>query len=376
MPRIKKIKIHNYETARVVADMLVENTGTHMLDSGGGSGRMWQRNQATVAKHGNGPIATFEDMPHSSFGWPCVHPHENHRQEGWEAGGQTSAELWVSHHIYHWLKEAVEYNAEADKMLDKFADLCDADPMGMLGADTFDMGFSSRPTWFAIYRAFPDYYAKQMAIRDAEEERATRIAGGYSPEEIAEVKWENYYEAPTGPWDSAAQPEGFEVYTYNHENCLSQDIHFTYFEHPSLDGGWGDDGIALIMIHNGADARGGFTRPRAFTASTDSGNGPSLFDYDRFSIGCTECSAIWDNNGGEWNGADYDSNKVLGLSEYNAMEGTAADAANKNATTGTLAEDEKPWIVIDQGEAQYPSDPGVKVYCPHCGVGTLTPWFN
>ena len=204
MPRIKKTKITNWETARVVAEMLVENTGTHMLDSGGGSGRMWQRNRARVAKHGHGPIATFEDMPQSSFGWPCVHPHPNHREEGWEKGGKTSAELWVSHNIYHWMKEALQYAPEIDKMLDQFADLCDADPMGMLGSDTFDMGFSSRPTWFAIYRAFPEWYAKQVAEKEAEEERETRRNGGYSEEEIAEVKAETYYEAPTGPWDHSA----------------------------------------------------------------------------------------------------------------------------------------------------------------------------
>ena len=30
---------------QTIYNMLTENTGTHMLDSGGGSGRHWQRNQ-------------------------------------------------------------------------------------------------------------------------------------------------------------------------------------------------------------------------------------------------------------------------------------------------------------------------------------------
>ena len=169
------------------------------------------------------------------------------------------------------------------------------------------------------------------------------------------------------------QPEGYEVYTYNHENCLSQDIHFVYFEHPSF-GGFGGEGVALIMIHNGADARGGFTRPRAFYGGAE-GDSPTLFDYDRFGIGCTECSAIWDSSsGGSWNGMDYEENNILDLNEYNAMEGTAADAVAKCATTGTLAEDEKPWIVIEQ-PGEYPTSEGTKVYCPHCGVGELQAWY-
>lgn len=33
------------QTEQVIFEMLTENTGTHMLDSGGDDGRMWQRNQ-------------------------------------------------------------------------------------------------------------------------------------------------------------------------------------------------------------------------------------------------------------------------------------------------------------------------------------------
>ena len=33
------------ETKQVIYNMLTENTGTHFLDSGGGNGRHWQRNQ-------------------------------------------------------------------------------------------------------------------------------------------------------------------------------------------------------------------------------------------------------------------------------------------------------------------------------------------
>ncbi len=367
MPRIKKLKIHNWETARVVADMLTENTGAHILDSGGYSGRAWQRNQAAVKRSGHSAVAFFESLPESQFGWPCVHPHENFRDPDFKVKGGTDAELWVKHNVYHWLKQAVTYAPEVDKALDELAAEMDAKVES--GEDTsYHDTIGGKPSWFEIYRAFPEWYANKVAEQRAEEERETRRNGGYSEEEIAEVTADNFYEKPTGIYgDGGGYAEG---YTYNEENCLSQDIHWIFFH---LD--QHDDGIALVMIHGGADARGGFTRPRAFYASEE-GDSPTWFDWNRWGIGCTECSAIWSDNGGEWNGSD-DGNQpeILSLGDYNAREGDKLDAAFLNATTGVLVGDEKPWIVIDQDGAQYPSDPGVKVYCPHCGVGELQAWY-
>ena len=363
MPRIKQIKIHDYQTARVVADMLTESTGSHFLDSGGISGRAWQRNQAAVAKSGHGAVAFFEGLPTSTFGWPCVHPHEDHRDPDFKSMGNdsgTQAELWVTHNVYHWLKDAVTYAPEVDKALDELAAQMD------LGRAEYD-----KPSWFEIYREFPEWYAKRLAEERAEEERETRRQGGYSESEIADVSADEFYEAPTGIYgDSSGYAEG---YTYNEENCLSQDIHWIYFQVE----GERSEGIALIMIHGGADARGGFTRPRAFHASPE-GDSPTFFDWSRYGIACNNCAAIWSDNGGEWNGWGGDDNtntNVLDIGEYNAREGDTIDAAFLNASTGVLVGDEKPWIVIDQGDAEYPSSPGVKVYCPHCGKGELQPWY-
>jgi hypothetical protein len=282
--------------------------------------------------------------------------------------GGTQAELWVNHSVYHWLKEAVEYNAEADAMLDKLAEQMDE------GKDRYD-----RPSWFEIYREFPDYYARQMAIKAAEENEeriewnATREEG---ESEMTAEDWVEMhgYDPATGIYGDGDYAEG---YTYNEENCLSQDIHWIYFEHESIDHG---EGIALIMIHGGADARGGFTRPRAFTAWIE-GDSPSWFDWSRYGICCDnhDCQAMWSGNGGyeesaEWNGSDYADHEVLALSEYNAREGDKIDAAFLNASTGVLAPGEKPWIVIEQ-PGQYPTSEGTKVYCPVCGTGELQPWF-
>ena len=40
----------NQETKQVIYNMMIENTGTHFLDSGGEDGRHWQRNQKKTLK--------------------------------------------------------------------------------------------------------------------------------------------------------------------------------------------------------------------------------------------------------------------------------------------------------------------------------------
>tara|TARA_R100000541_G_scaffold56903_1_gene66610 strand:+ start:777 stop:1379 length:603 start_codon:yes stop_codon:yes gene_type:complete len=50
------------EIEKVIYNMLTESTGTHMLDSGGGSNRHWQRNQLkSIDDFKNEPHITIED---------------------------------------------------------------------------------------------------------------------------------------------------------------------------------------------------------------------------------------------------------------------------------------------------------------------------
>lgn len=80
------------ETRRVLAEMLTENTGTHMLDSGGANGRSWQQNQGR----------DFESEP---------------------AGTVTGRwGIEATHNIYHWLAERLEYAADLDAELREFSD--------------------------------------------------------------------------------------------------------------------------------------------------------------------------------------------------------------------------------------------------------------
>ena len=74
------------KTELILADMLTENTGTHMLDSGGAYGRHWQRNEGlTVEDFRSRPAATLD-------------------RDG-----------FVTLDLFHYLRERLEYLPEADR---------------------------------------------------------------------------------------------------------------------------------------------------------------------------------------------------------------------------------------------------------------------
>lgn len=75
------------QTKEILASMLRENTGRHMLDSGGAYGRHWERNQKR----------SFEDEPEvfASFS---------------ESGLEASINL------YHWLEDRLIYDPEMDRI--------------------------------------------------------------------------------------------------------------------------------------------------------------------------------------------------------------------------------------------------------------------
>lgn len=79
-------------TAQVLHDMLQENTGVHMLDSGMSCGRHWQQNQGR----------DFEN----------------------EIESRIEADRFcflVSHNVYHWLKSRLTFNPELDQDFQDFA---------------------------------------------------------------------------------------------------------------------------------------------------------------------------------------------------------------------------------------------------------------
>lgn len=88
------------ETEQVLIDMLTENTGRHMLDSGGAYGRNFERNA------GKG-VAEFMERPE-------VHV------ETWERDGNTVVE-YVTLDVFHFLRQRMEFDPELDAAFQAFA---------------------------------------------------------------------------------------------------------------------------------------------------------------------------------------------------------------------------------------------------------------
>ena len=81
------------KTEQVIFEMLTENTGTHMLDSGGDDGRAWQRN----AKKS---LEDFKNEPHAT-----IDPKY----------GDSSLST------FHYLRERLDFSEGMNLMLEDFA---------------------------------------------------------------------------------------------------------------------------------------------------------------------------------------------------------------------------------------------------------------
>ncbi len=89
------------ETQKLVYAMLMENTGTHMCDSGGANGRMWQRNQAKTIKD-------FDDELEATI----------EKSEWTDKDGKVHTEYERTVSVFHYLSEL-----ESDHVCDKFNEL-------------------------------------------------------------------------------------------------------------------------------------------------------------------------------------------------------------------------------------------------------------
>lgn len=92
------------QSKTVLSKMLRENTGSHMLDSGGAYGRHWERNQKT----------DFAKQPAASVEFSL-----------YENGNGKRADIVYTANVYHWLLERVEYLPELQKQINAFAKLPD-----------------------------------------------------------------------------------------------------------------------------------------------------------------------------------------------------------------------------------------------------------
>lgn len=128
---------------------------------------------------------------------------------------------------------------------------------------------------------------------------------------------------------SSGRDHWLSDYTYNSDNLLDRNIIYYKF-----------NDFVIIQIHNGCDARGGFTNPVLFQINFYDDFNP----YESASIRCSECNAYW----------DYDSCYCYASSEDTNLSEDYPCEKGDHGKVGVV-------VVTEEGKA----------YCPVCGKGVL-----
>lgn len=250
---------------RAIAALLIENTGSSMLDSGGAYGRAWQWTRAKYGLDGG--------LPNSAW-----HGGPGHRPEEPEPDDLE--------------RVALAMREEPAGEIDSY---------GMIGVDTFHYlvdRLDYDPRLDAKFRRFVDklWQASQNSRRPDYGE--------------ARIEWP-YETGAIERFIEQLRVHGADVEinesdnSYNHENVIDRTIQYTIFtvSNPSEWGGeiralsthsvigpvvpratefLPDGGYVALQIHGGADVRGGYTDAHLFTISE-----PWPFgDIDRFGVYC------------------------------------------------------------------------------------------
>lgn len=105
--------INATRTEEILFEMLTENTGRHMLDSGGDSGRAWQRNQVKT-------LEDFRNEPRTSF------------DTRW---GDATVSL------FHHLNENLTYSEEWTAALNEYAETYDGSWLEIMETFPTELGF-------------------------------------------------------------------------------------------------------------------------------------------------------------------------------------------------------------------------------------------
>lgn len=234
----------NQITKDIVIDMLRENTGMHFLDSGGTP--KYDENGCYLGST-QGYGRAFERNRCVNFE---KQPEVTYRFDTWSSGRW---ELMTIKSVYHLLVNNFEYAEDWQQIFDDFCETVDP-----------------YLPWLQCMYKFGEWLDTL------------------------------YDRVGFGLYGEGVKPEA--TYTYNEENNLSQDIQFMEIYIPEE-----NEGITLIQIHGGCDARGGLTAPKVFRERGYCAL--PLYDTHRVTVVCSEHNNhIWDSdNAGysfHWEGSD------------------------------------------------------------------------
>lgn len=226
---------------RKIAEMLLENTGSHFLDSGGAYGRAWQHERARLGLDGGLPNSAFHGGPTGNPADPTVDEIE-HAVRAFRADPEATVDRYGSLGLspFHFLVGRLDYDPVLDRKFSLYCMIRDA------GKDRWD-----RESW---------YEQKELWL-DALEQRGVIMRGSRHGDN-----------------------------SYNHECALDRTIQYdTFMVENDSTGRWvGDDWVeaheilpdgayVMLQIHGGADVRGGYTKPVLFRLGGD--DTYDLLDY-------------------------------------------------------------------------------------------------
>lgn len=222
----------------------------------------------------------------------------------------------LSNNIYHWLTERLEHLPELEQEFYQFDK---------------DTDQEQDKTWFEQIPLF---------IEHLESNEREIVGGIYADQEYTD------------------EHDLITVNTYNHESLLSQVILFTLVH---ID----DMPVYILQIHNGADVRGGYTKPAFFT---DSGYSELALLMD--SDGSIYCK---DNSEHNWFTDDghhfyQDGGTWPGSLQLESLELTDLDKSGMNRFGRAWAyiQAVKAEYKLQEPALYYDSDSGIG-YCPLCG---------
>lgn len=277
--------------SKELADLFVQNTGTHMLDSGGTSGRAWQRNRAAMGERT--ALEWLESLPEAKI-WDV----DCQRKYKW---------IGVQVNTYHHLKACTSYREDLSK---GFLKWCEEN-------DEYTNGFGSIEAW--VHAGCP------MVQDDLEcsECEGTGEIPAEDPDTESEVKCLHcdgtgketrtrasmVFEDMTTSW--GGDPCGDN--TYNCENHLSQDFMWYTWSYDHTD-------YTAISIHNGADARGGYTDFVVF--ESDDNSGTKVTDV-------AKCALFTDHGDMSWYSDDAGQHWYRSNDEPDIMELPWSQCAHK-----------------------------------------------
>lgn len=197
-------------TEQVVRSMLTENTGQHMLDSGGHYGRHWQRNQGT----------DFSETPEATMDVSA-----GSRNNGFRYG-----ECLVSVSLYHFLVANLEYEQKLDDKMHQW-----------IKANVPDEG------WMNCVSSWVEHKFGKCDLSGG------IYDGSGNPD------WTNTYNSEN---DLSQDIQFYHFFaTVKDDDPEFPDRN----DHERVE-------FAILQVHGGCDVRGGYTTPRVFRVEHDDGS--------------------------------------------------------------------------------------------------------